>query len=268
MLITLAVVTGFISLAQERPRPRSQSKLDKKSEKRERLNTLMKQEEEEGEIIFRKHSIFGIKLATDGYGISYESGKYKSNRLTTILQFELNEKKHPKEYKTSLNFDIFGNVNQIIVGKLNNFYQFKAGYGHQYRIGGKANKNGVSVTAIGAGGLSLGLLKPYYVDVENDARQRLRKRYPEILDSGYGRIGAAGLTVGLSEMNLRPGAHAKAALRFDYGRFNEMVSAVEAGLNAEYYASNIPQMARNKEKHFFFNAYITVLFGRRRLNIN
>ncbi|WP_315814392.1 hypothetical protein [Paraflavitalea speifideaquila] len=53
--------------------------------------------EEEGEIIFNKQSIFGLKLATDGYGLSYEWGKFKSNRVATIFQIELNEKKHPKE---------------------------------------------------------------------------------------------------------------------------------------------------------------------------
>ena len=126
------------------------------------------------------------------------------------------------------------------------------------------NKNGVAVTAIGAGGLSVGFLKPYYVDVQNQLGLRDRKKYPEIIDSGYQEVGATGFTVGWGELKIRPGLHAKTALRFDYGRFNEMVTAIEAGVNAEYYVSSVPQITGNKEKNFFFNAYVTILFGRRK----
>lgn len=263
-LIAVAALTGMATFAQDSTRTNMQLKNSKKLEKRERVNSLLRQEEE-GEVVFNKHSIFGIKLASDGYGLSYEVGKYKTSRLTSVLQFELNEKKHIKEYKQNSYIDIFGNVNQIIYGKLNNFFQLKASYGEQYRIGGKSNKNGVAVSAIGVAGVSLGILKPYYVDVQKPGSDRVRKTFPEVSDSSYAVIGASGFTVGWGEVKLRPGAHAKAALRFDYGRFNEVVSAIEAGVNAEYYVSGVPQMILTKENKFFFNAYVSILFGRRRM---
>lgn len=223
--------------------------------------------EEEGEFIFNKQSIFGIKLNTDGYGISYEKGKFKTPRKTRLLMFELNEKKHKKEDKDAGSFDIFGNVNQYIFGKQNNFFQFKAGYGYQYLIGGKSNKNGIAVSALWAGGLSLGMEKPYYVDVQDlETNDRTRKTFDQIFeDPGkYAVLGASGFTVGWGELKVNPGAHAKGALRFDYGRFNEVVSAIEAGVNLEYYAKGVPQMVYNDPKHLFFNAYVTLLFGKRK----
>ncbi len=90
----------------------------------------------------------------------------------------------------------------------------------------------MAVTAIYAGGLSLGLVKPYYVDVERESNQeRLRIKFTDTLPQGdrYFIKGASGFTVGWSEVKLVPGIHAKAALRFDYGRFNETVTALEAG---------------------------------------
>ena len=45
----------------------------------------------------------------------------------------------------------------------------KIGIGQQRLIGGKANKNGVLVNAFYYGGLSIGLLKPYYVNVLDPA---------------------------------------------------------------------------------------------------
>src|SRR4051812_26387719 len=115
-------MTGMSSFAQQNtkqiPKP------DKKTEKRQRINTLIKQEEE-GDVSFRKHSIFGIKLATDGYGISYEVGKYKTLRKTVLYQFELNEKFHNKEEKSHNNSLDFFNNTSYKFGKANNFYQFK-----------------------------------------------------------------------------------------------------------------------------------------------
>lgn len=250
--------------AQNNPAPQSPtSKKDRKAAKRERINNLLKQQEE-GEIIFNKQSIFGIKLATDGYGLSYEWGKFKSNRVATIFQVELNEKKHKKEKKVSYVTPGGFNFNSLIFGKMNNFYQLKFGVGQQRIIGGKGNKNGVGVMAIYAAGLSAGMLKPYYVDVEDNNGQAFRRTYPLIIDSNYKQNGASGFTVGWKDVKIRPGAHAKAAMRFDYGRFNETVTAIEVGLNAEFYAQKVPQMAYNKEKQFFFNAYITLLLGRRK----
>lgn len=247
----------------QNPAPQSPtSRKDKKEAKRERINNLLRLQEE-GEIIFNKQSIFGIKLATDGYGLSYEWGKFKSNRVATIFQFELNEKKHKKEKRTSF-VDRGFNFNSLIYGKMNNFYQFKFGMGQQRIIGGKGNKNGVGVMAVYTAGLSAGFQKPYYVDVDNGNGQRIRSTYPTIIDSNYSEQGASGFTVGWKDVKIRPGAFVKAAMRFDYGRFNETVTAIEVGLNAEFYASKIPQIVYSEEKQFFFNAYITLLLGRRK----
>ena len=65
-------------------------------------------------------------------------------------------------------------------------------------------------------------------------------------------------------MKLTPGLYAKAALRFDYGRYNEAVSAIEVGANVEYYTKDIPQLIFIKQKKLFFNVYVAVLFGRRK----
>jgi hypothetical protein len=252
--ITLLISSGLI--AQNTPPPKG-----KKDARRERVNALMKMEEE-GELVFRKQSIFGFKAATDGYGISYEIGKFRSNRNTFLLQFELNERKHKKETKVSGDFNGF-QFNSFVPGKMNNFFQFKVGAGSQRIIGGKGNKNGVAVAVVYAGGLSLGLLKPYNVDVEYNGL-RFRSTYPKIYDSGYRELGASGFTVGWGKVKLKPGIHAKAAMRFDYGRFNETVTALEVGANAEFYAGKVEQIYGSKPQQYFFNAYLTLLLGRRK----
>jgi hypothetical protein len=267
--ILIVTCFSFVALAiraQNNNPSRPPMKLDRKAEKRQRINALLKLEEE-GDPAFKKQSIFGIKLSTDGYGISYEKGKYKTPRRTLLYQFELNEKKSPKEEKTASSQNLFtGQINSVVWGKANNFYQFKLGLGQQHLIGGKANKSGVAVSAIYAGGVSIGMAKPYLVDVENTAtREQSRKRFTDSADGNtYRLIGASGFTHGWGDVKIKPGLHAKVAMRFDYGRFNETVSAIEAGLNTEFYFSKVEQLIFNKPKNFFFNAYITILFGRRK----
>ena len=144
------------------PVQKKESKTDKKTEKRQRINAIIKQEEE-GNLSFRKQSVFGVELRTNGYGIFYELGKRKSARYTNLYSIELTEIKHRKEEKLGGD-QLFSN--SFVYGKQNNFYQGKLGFGQQYILGQKGNKNGVAVTVSLLGGLDLGLLKPYYLDVK------------------------------------------------------------------------------------------------------
>jgi hypothetical protein len=257
ILILSAVISPAFS--QNTPAPKvNSSKQEKKNAKKEKINQLMRQEEE-GEIIFHKQSAFGFKIPTDGYGIIYEMGRFKSNRISNLYQIEFSEKKHPKEKKQGASSNQY-QVNSVVPGKLNNFYQVKFGFAQQRIIGGKGNKNGVAVGAVYGAGLSLGLLKPYYVDV----REGTRVTYDKIVDSAYIPLGASGFTVGWGEVKIRPGLNTKVGLRFDYGRLNETVTAIEVGLNAEFYPQEIPQMLYVEEKQFFFSAYLSLLLGRRK----
>ena len=98
--IVLSFLIVFVTVAvwAQDSTQRKSSKQDRKRERRERINTMLRQEEE-GEIVFNKQSVFGARLATDGYGISYEIGKFKTNRKSILYQIELSEKKHKKEKK-------------------------------------------------------------------------------------------------------------------------------------------------------------------------
>jgi len=237
---------------------------NRKNAKKERIQNLMKMEEE-GDLIFNKHTIFGIKLATDGYGLYFEKGKFKAPRRTLLYQFELNEKKSNKEHKVTTSPDGF-NYSSLVPYKLNNFYIFKAAIGEERLIGGKGNKNGVAVTALYSGGVSLGLLKPYYLNVQNQAGDTYHKTFPEYLSDTIPEeiTGAAGFTVGWGHLSVKPGLNAKTAMRFDYGRLNQTISAIEVGLTGEYFFGKIPQVTLVPQKSFFFNAYVCLLFGSRK----
>jgi hypothetical protein len=252
--------------AQNSDSVRMLSKRNKQNSKRDRMNNLLRMEEE-GDLIFNKHNIFGIRLASDGYGINFEKGKFKSPTKTLLFQFELNEKKDPKEHHISATSDGI-NFSSVVPYKLNNLYEFKLAIGEQRLIGGKGNRNGVAVTAIYTGGVTIGMLKPYFLDIQNQITgATYRKTYAEMAnDTAQGDLitGASGFTVGWGNLSIKPAVNLKQAMRFDYGRLNQTVSAVEVGLTEEYYFSKIPLVYLVKQHQFFFNAYVAILFGSRK----
>ena len=260
LLLSFSIVLLVISYAQDK------TKEQKKKERNERINQMMK-EEEEGALVYNKQSAFGGKLNTDGYGIFYEHGKYKTISTTNLWWIELGERRDPKEKRSVLGDGAgFQIGNPFIYGKINNLYYLKVGFGQQRLIGGKDIKNGIAVSAIYGGGLIAGLEKPYYLNIstpDTSATIKYSDSPSLFLDPGA-IIGGAGFTKGFSEINFVPGIHARVALRFDYGHFNELLSAIETGVNATFYTKGINMMYNEPDKKFFFNAYVAVVFGKRK----
>ena len=68
------------------------------------------------------------------------------------------------------------------------------------------------------------------------------------------------------------GAFVKGALRFDFGRYNELIQALQIGLSLDAYSKKIeimaPKDARGAEavnpKNLFFQGHIAFVFGRRK----
>jgi hypothetical protein len=264
ILFVLLLSSGVSLFAQDSTNiNRSSPKQDKKAEKRQRINAIIKQEEE-GNLSFRKQSAFGIELRTNGYGIFYELGKRKSARYTNLYSIEITEIKHRKEEK--IGGDQFFS-NSFVFGKIYNFYQGKLGFGQQYILGQKGNKNGVAVTVSLQGGLDLGLLKPYYVDVEDSAGVDRSVSYatgPGGYMTAQGIFGGSGFTKGFNELKVKPGVFVKSALRFDFGRYNESLQAMEIGVSAEAFSQKIPLMIYNDPKQFFVQMHVAIVFGGRR----
>ena len=124
----------------------------------------------------------------------------------------------------------------------------------------------MAITGLYSGGVSIGVLKPYILHAYKPQGDQslFESTYPTILDSGYLVNDAEGLGGGWNKLSVKPGLNAKAALRFDYGRFNQTITAIEVGGTAEFYFSKIPLEYLVPQKMLFFNAYVSIMFGRRK----
>lgn len=263
--LSLIVIVGLFAISSFAQNNRRE-KNEKKEAKRQKINELVRQAEE-GVLVYDKQNIFGIQLRTNGYGAFYEMGRMKTNRKTNIYRIDFQEIKHAKEEKLLSGNFIFGNP--YIFGKINYFYPVTLGFGQQVILGQKGNKNGVAVSVIYNGGLSVGLLRPYYVSVDDQAAGMNRTIKYSQADSALFLSTSAitaggGFGKGWSEIKVKPGIFAKAAMRFDYGRFNESVNGLEIGASIDAYASKIPIMFGQKDDRLFYQVYLAVLFGKRK----
>lgn len=263
LAIAILLCSTTVLVAQDRG-GRREDRQTRKEEKRQRTNAMIRQEEE-GVLSYNKHNAFGLQLRSNGYGFFYERGKMTSPRWANIYGFEFTEVMHPKEERSS-SAQGFLLGNSFKYGKMNNFYQAKLGYGRQYIFGQKGNKNGVAVIGTAMGGLSMGLLKPYYLQVNDQGADREIKYTPQdsALFLSNSILGSAGFTKGWSEVKLRPGLFAKASLRFDFGSYNESISALEIGFSAEGYAKEIEQMIAVEPRRTFLQVHVAMVFGNRK----
>jgi hypothetical protein len=265
ILILAATVFSFSTFAQDSTGKR---KVNKKDEKRQRIAAMVKQEEE-GVLSYTKQTVFGLQLRNNGYGGFVEIGRRRTQRWTNLYSLEITEIKDRKEERVGGEGAVFGNT--FIYGKINNFYQAKLGFGQQYILGQKGNKNGVAVTGSFNTGLSIGLLKPYYVQVDSAGGVYIKyEDNPGLFLDRSSVVSGAGITKGWGDLKFHPGVFAKTALRFDFGRYNESVQALEIGISADYYTKKIEIMAPMTDskatdpKSLFYQLHIAFVFGNRK----
>jgi hypothetical protein len=261
---------SFASFSQRTTVSRSTKKTTDKQSKRNKINELIRNEED-GIASFKKQSTIQFKMNNDGNGLLYEYGKMKTPYKTTLFQFEYGEKQHPKQQKQSTSsyvgggFTVFGKP--FIYGKQNIFYQLKLGAGQQVLLGGKGNKNGVAISAVLVGGFSAGLIRPYYMELVTDSgsvKKKFSEEDRELFMNPENIIGGTGLTKGWNEIKFNPGVYVKTGLRFDWARFNHVVSALEFGFSFDFYSKKVIQMVDVPGKSFFPTAYISLVFGKRK----
>ncbi len=209
----------------------------------------------------------GIRANTNGGSGFIDIGRIKSKDIKhsdmfyniRFWQIELTEKQSPKEKKSTSQ-----NGNKYKYGKINNFFALKLGRGYTKMIAGKPDPGSVSIHWIYAGGLSVGMLKPYYLNVYSDPNAiKYDEGHKDDFLNQYMIEGNTGPFKGLNEIKFIPGFHLKSALHFDFSANRKSVLGVEAGVNFEYYSQQIQLMANQPATAYFADMYVSLQFGKR-----
>jgi len=250
-------------------------------------------------VIYNEEFTIDTRLHTFGFAVAANFTKIKSYHKSTYFQIEVGELKHAKGFRQNSDsqFPNQGSPQSFILGKQNNLYVIRGGYGRKKYLSEKAKRKGVAIGLNYEAGVTLGLLKPYYLDIKQtdpgqpDLIPTRAERYdPEnpctFLDP-IGRVyGATGFFRGLSEITPLPGGHFKAGVHFDWGAFDEYVKAIEVGIAADVFIKRAPIMIHideqtldimqtscphlapdevqaNPNRPFFVNLYVTLQLGKR-----
>lgn len=234
-------------------------------------------------LIYKKEFTVGAKITSNGWGITANVGKIINIHKTRIFEFEFNGIKDPKERKQSAQFNLLGNTfgtpKDFYFGKQNEFFNLKVGFGYKYNIAEKAEKSGVALTLAYSAGFSLGLLKPYYLDLAyftplNDSTYLVdvrSEKYNADTATGnaqtflnwYNIVGASGFGKGLSEIKPVPGLYGKVALNFEWGARDNLITALEAGVTADFYYKKVPIMINAPNHFMFWSVFLSFQIGRR-----
>ena len=233
-------------------------------------------------VVFDKEFTFDLRvLQTNGFTLGFNQGKLKTYYKTPFYHISIGELKHIKEFRQqsfeSGGFNGFGNNQSYVFGKKNNLYVVRGGYGQKRYFTEKAKEKGLAVGMSWEFGPTLGLLKPYYLDLgypngngNNSSRIYRAERYTEENHDIFlepSRIGGAvGIGRGWSELSIRPGVHATASAHFDWGAFDEFVKAVEAGFMVDVFFGNTDIMVEVEgveNRPFFLNVFVNLQLGKR-----
>jgi len=214
----------------------------------------------------------GIRLNSNGWSIFGEYGKLKAKNIRQIdmfhsvrfIQIEVTEKFDPREHNQAGVESSSSGSTKYKYGKINNFYAFKAGYGFKKLLAGKPEPGTVSIHWVNALGVALGIEKPYYVNTvgDPDAIKFSESTASRFLNRGV-LVGRAGFSKGWGEMKLVPGGHFRSSIHFDFANDKKSVLGADAGVNVEYYGSDIQLMANQKGTPYFLDVFVAIQFGRR-----
>jgi hypothetical protein len=226
-------------------------------------------------VVYHKEFTVDLSLHTNGYAFGVSWGKILTYYKTRYHFVQFGEIKHPKEYRQNfkdINLISGRTSNAFIYGKQNNFFLLRGGRGFRKYYTEKAKDKGVSIGITYEYGATLGLLKPYYLELKNVPDRPVGRntsvRYSEETAEFFldiNRIfGASSFARGLDELIPVPGLNGRIGVNFEWGAYDEFIKAAELGLMLDVFARPVPIMVNQVNRPFFFNLYLTLQFGKRK----
>jgi hypothetical protein len=223
------------------------------------------EDDKDTKVLYRKEFTVGLMATSTGWGLTARRSHHKTGYSKTFWELDFVGVKHPKEVK----FTFYENAKGYVFGKINSFLILRTGYGLNKVIFSKGRTDGkaVEIRYLFGGGSSLGITKPYYVDViKNTAlpdggivSEAYNPNNPQ--HNQYNIYGRGPWYKGIDQIKLHPGIYGKFGLAFDYAKREKGTKTIETGIIFDYYFKKIPMMAFTYNKSLFFSFYVSLNFG-------
>lgn len=229
---------------------------------------------------YNKEFVFGVNFNNQGGllgGVSVRSSRVLDDRLLRFWSIEGVMLKNGKENRVT---SIVGGT--YIDRKTNYAFVLRPSFGLQRILFRKAADAGVQVNGLVSVGPSLGLLMPYYITYDRTVALNgglpnlssddiVDERYSPVKHSSADAILDHGpLFAGIGQTQVVPGVHLRGGLSFEYGRYRDAVTGLEAGFLVEAFTKRMlilsPSTLSDSDplnRQFFPSVYLTLYFGHR-----
>lgn len=216
--------------------------------------------QQEGDYDYTSEFVWGVNKNTKGGligGFILKKSVAISDRMFQTYGLEVMNVKHPRESRISNPL----NGNSFIWGKQNYLYSFRLQYGREVVLFKKASFQGLQIHGILAGGPSIGVVAPYYIQVNNGEAVQYDPRVHTNFNSV---LGTGNILQGVGESQVKFGANIKPAMSFEFGTFKSNVSGLEVGFALEAFTEKIILVPNADNDQVFTSFFVTLFYGRRR----
>lgn len=197
-------------------------------------------------------------------GFTFKKARKRSDRILETFGVEIMNVKLPQEARHNSAYT----GNYFIYGKSNYLYALRLQYGRDFILFTKAPQQGVEIKAVFAGGPSIGIVAPYYIErtVDNSYFSSVHEQYdPYNPNHSYNNIlGTGNLFEGVGESKIQMGGNLKAALNFELGVTKSQVTGFEVGLLVDAYFNEVVLMPTAENKSVFTTVFFTLFYGNRK----
>lgn len=215
---------------------------------------------------------FGLMLHTRGYGVNFRRMYYLDGFNKQGWEIDILNLRHEKEVNIYNAFD--NSARGYVYGKLNTLYSIRAGYILDKILVDKTDRGTISIDLIYGGGLSLGLLKPVYLEIYEPVGGGSfilsTERYDPDIHDYLDIYGRSSFFTGFGEMQIHPGIYGKLGAAFDFDILDNKVTTLETGITADFFFDEAPIMfvpPNNEENisnhRLFIQVYLTFNFGKK-----
>ncbi len=222
------------------------------------FGNVMAQDSEDYE--YTDEFVWGINKNTRGGligGFIFKKSIRLSEYQFQTFGLELMNVKHPKETRISNPL----NGNSFIWGKQNYLYSVRLQYGREVILFKKASFQGLQIHGILAGGPTIGIVSPYYIQ---NSRGINEPYDPEVHVDFNSILGTGNILQGLGDSEVKFGLNLKPAFSFEFGTFKSNVSGIELGFVIEAFTEDIILVPNDSNDSLFTSFFVTLFYGRRR----
>jgi len=221
--------------------------------------------------LYKEEWSIDAALHTNGFYFGFNRGSIHTYRKTRTTHIGIGMLGHPLETRISQPTGFsYRNYSSYKFGKVNHLINLRAGRGTILTLTEKARKKGIALGLRYEGGVTLGLLKPYYLQVREErdgvivARQIRYVDAPEDFLNPDHILGRGSFFKGMNKVKLAPGLFGRLAFRFDPGAYDNFIRTLETGVQLDLYASKPEIMVSEKNAQYYLNFYLNVQLGSRK----